>query len=254
MKKRVFFSTVLLTAFAVVAMGFTPAAESARDVVKKSDDNMQGKSSQSEMVMKIVRPGWTREVTMKTWSKGTSMSLILVTAPARDKGTAFLKRKSELWNWQPSIDRVIKMPPSMMMQSWMGSDFTNDDLVKESSIVEDYTHSFMGDTVIDGRPTHIIKLVPKANAAVVWGEIHVYIDKKDYLQLLVRYFDEDKMPVTVMRLSDIKKVDGRLIPTRLEMAPVDDPDKKTIVLYRSIEFDVDINDEFFSLQNLKKLR
>lgn len=254
MGKRAFLFIGLIAALAVVGMGFISTAESARDIVKKSDENMQGKSSHSEIVMKIVRPGWTREVAMKTWSKGTEMSLILITAPARDKGTAFLKRKSELWNWQPSIDRVIKMPPSMMMQSWMGSDFTNDDLVKESSIVNDYTHSFIGDTVIDGRQAHIIKLVPKANAAVVWGKIYLYIDKRDYLQLLVRYFDEEDMPVTVMQLSDIKKMGGRLIPARLEMTPVDDPAKKTVVIYRSIQFDMDIDDDFFSLQNMKKLR
>ena len=115
----------------------------AKEIVRKADQKMQGNSSKAEMVMKIVRPDWTREVGMKAWALSRKNSLILITNPARDKGTAFLKRDKEIWNWQPRIDRVIKLPPSMMMQSWMGSDFTNDDLVKESSITEDYTHKII---------------------------------------------------------------------------------------------------------------
>jgi hypothetical protein len=112
----------------------------AKTIIQRSDEKLKGKTNTAELKMTIVRPSWTREMTMKSWSKGTDYSLILVTAPARDKGTAFLKRDKEIWNWQPTIDRTIKLPPSMMMQSWMGSDFTNDDLVRESSMVEDYTH------------------------------------------------------------------------------------------------------------------
>lgn len=228
--------------------------ESARDIIRKADEKMRGESSQAEMVMQIVRPDWSREIVMKSWSKGTEKSLVLITAPARDKGTAFLKRDRELWNWQPGIDRVVKMPPSMMMQSWMGSDFTNDDLVKESSIVEDYTHRIIGDTTIDGMKAWKIEMLPKENAPVVWGKIHIYIDKKDYLQLLVRYFDEDGEPASTMRLSDIRKMDGRLMPARMEMVPADNKNNRTVIIYRSIDFDVSIDDSFFSIQNMKKLR
>ena len=120
-------------------------AQDAKEIVRHADEKVRGKSSRGELTMKIVRPTWTREMSLKMWSKGTEMALVLVTAPARDKGTASLKRKKEIWNWQPSIDRVIKLPPSMMMQSWMGSDFTNDDLVKESSIVTDYNQKIVND-------------------------------------------------------------------------------------------------------------
>src|SRR5690242_7059429 len=116
-------------------------SQTAKEVIKKMDDKMQGSSNRSVMKMSVIRPEWKREVTMKGWSLGREYSLILITSPARDKGQVFLKRKTEMWNWQPSIDRVVKLPPSMMLQSWMGSDFTNDDLVKQSSIVEDYNHT-----------------------------------------------------------------------------------------------------------------
>jgi len=215
---------------------------------------MQGNSSRSEMVMKIVRPDWSREVTMKGWALGREYSLILITAPARDKGTAFLKRGNEIWNWQPSIDRVVKLPPSMMMQSWMGSDFTNDDLVKESSVVNDYEHTLMGDTVVGDRDCYKIEMIPKEEAAVVWGRVEAYISKEDYLQMLFKYYDEDEILVNTMYMSEIKEIGGRIIPTVLEMVPAEDPGHKTLIIYRNIEFEIPIKDDFFSIQNTKRVR
>jgi outer membrane lipoprotein-sorting protein len=206
------------------------------------------------MTMTIVRPDWKREITMKGWSLGRDYSLILITAPARDKGQAFLKRDNEMWNWQPSIDRVVKLPPSMMMQSWMGSDFKNDDLVKESSIVRDYDHYLRGDSTINGKKVFKIELVPKPQAAVVWGKIVSFIDKEEYNQMLVRYYDEDDILVNTMVLSNVKMMGGKLIPTKLEMIPADNPKQKTVVDYLEMEFDIDIKQDFFSLQNMKHIR
>jgi hypothetical protein len=115
----------------------------AKDIVKKADDNMRGKTSQADITIKIIRPTWSREMNMKAWTKGDDYSMILVTSPAKEKGTVFLKRIKEVWNWIPSIERNIKLPPSMMSQSWMGTDFTNDDLVKEASSVSDYDHKLL---------------------------------------------------------------------------------------------------------------
>jgi len=229
-------------------------AQTAKEIIKKVDDKMQGNSNRSVMKMTIVRPDWKREVTMKGWALGRKFSLILITSPARDKGQAFLKRDNEMWNWQPSIDRVVKLPPSMMLQSWMGSDFTNDDLVKESSVVDDYTHTFRKDTVIDGRQAYQIEMIPKPEAAVVWGKVIVFVDKKELNQLLVRYFDEDGALVNTMVLSDIKPIGGRVLPCRLEMIPFDNPKQKTVMEYLELEFDLDIKEDFFSMQNMKRVR
>ncbi len=226
----------------------------AKEIIRRADQKMQGNSSRSEMVMKIVRPDWSREVTMKGWALGREYSLILITAPARDKGTAFLKRDKEIWNWQPSIDRVVKLPPSMMMQSWMGSDFTNDDLVKESSVVNDYEHTLMGDTVVGDRDCYKIEMIPKEEAAVVWGRVEAYISKEDYLQMLFKYYDEDEILVNTMYMSEIKEIGGRIIPTVLEMVPAEDPGHKTLIIYRNIEFEIPIKDDFFSIQNTKRVR
>jgi len=229
-------------------------AQTAKEIIKKVDDKMQGNSNRSVMKMTIVRPDWKREVTMKGWALGRKFSLILITSPARDKGQAFLKRDNEMWNWQPSIDRVVKLPPSMMLQSWMGSDFTNDDLVKESSVVDDYTHTFRKDTVIDGRQAYQIEMIPKPEAAVVWGKVIVFVDKEELNQLLVRYFDEDGALVNTMVLSDIKPIGGRVLPCRLEMIPFDNPKQKTVMEYLELEFDLDIKEDFFSMQNMKRVR
>lgn len=238
----------------LIIISFTASAQSALEIVKKSDEKMQGNSNTSEMKMSIIRPDWKRDITMKGWSLGNEYSLILITGPARDKGQAFLKRKNEMWNWQPSIDRVIKLPPSMMMQSWMGSDFTNDDLVKESSIVEDYTHELKGDSVIQGRAVYKIEMTAKPDAPVVWGKVVAYIDKKEYNQLLVKYYDEDDELVNTLILSDIKEIGGRVLPTKLEMIPADHPKQKTVIEYQNLEFDVGLKEDFFSLQNMKRVR
>jgi len=226
----------------------------ATEIIKQADKKMQGESNEAVMTMTIQRPDWSREIDLKSWSVGTKNSLILITAPARDEGTAFLKRGKEIWNWQPRIDRVIKLPPSMMMQSWMGSDFTNDDLVKESSVVNDYEHFYEKDTTIRGYLCWKIRMKPKPEAAVVWGHVDVYIEKKDYLELLILYFDEDGYLVNTMELSDIQEMGGRVIPTRLEMVPADEPDHKTIIKYHQMKFDIPINDSFFSLQNMKRVK
>lgn len=235
-------------------LSITVSGQTAKEIIQRVDEKVRGTSNKSEMKMTIVRPDWKREVTMKGWSLGTEYSLILITAPARDKGQAFLKRDNEMWNWQPSIDRVVKLPPSMMLQSWMGSDFTNDDLVKESSIVNDYTHSLDQDSVINGQSVYKIILTPKPNAPVVWGKVVCYIEKKELNQLLVKYFDEDNYLVNTMVLSEIKEMGGRRLPSKLEMIPADNPRQRTIIEYVSQEFNIGLEESFFSMQNMKRVR
>ncbi len=229
-------------------------AQDASEIIKKVDQKMRGNSSSSNMTMKIIRPDWSREISMKGWSLGTDFSLILITAPARDQGTAFLKRDKELWNWQPTIDRVIKLPPSMMTQSWMGSDFTNDDLVKESSIVNDYNHFIRGDSIITGRDAWKIELIPKEGAPVVWGRILIYVSKADYIELLIKYYDEDDFLINTMILSDIREMGGRVIPARMDMVPAENPEHRTVIHYKDIQFDIGISEDFFSIKEMKLIR
>jgi len=242
---------VVMLLFALTTSSFT---QTAKEVIAKSDKVLRGNSSKSEMTIQIVRPSWEREMTLKSWSKGDDLSVVLITGPAKDKGTVFLKRHKEVWNWVPAIERTIKLPPSMMSQSWMGTDFTNDDLVNEFSIVEDYTHSFQGEEIIEGRTCWIIDMVPKPDAAVVWGKVRVWVDQKDYLQLKVENYDEDEYLINSMLASDIKNMGGRMMASKLVMIPEDEPGNKTIMIYKDIEFDVAIDDDFFSTNNMKRLQ
>ena len=226
----------------------------ARSIVKKAEDKLLGESSKGELSMTIVRPGWERTISLKTWSKGRDYSMTLVTAPARDEGTVFLKRKKEIYNWVPSIERTVKLPPSMMMQSWMGSDFTNDDLVEESSLVTDYEHQLLGDTNLHDRVCWKLKLTPKPEAAVVWDKLILHISQKEYLQLRTEFYDENGDLVKTLEGFNIKDLGGRRLPSKMVMTPVDEEGKKTILEYQSLNFEPDIPDGFFTTQNMKRLR
>lgn len=247
-----FFAVFLLSdTFFVKAQQNLP---SAKKIVKKADEKMRGETLQSEMTMKIVRPKWSRTVTMKMWAKDPDYSLILITAPAKEKGQVFLKRKTEMWNWVPSIERMIKIPPSMMTQSWMGSDFTNDDLLQQSSIVNDYTHTLIDSETIQQLECYKIKLIPKPDAPVVWGKIIMWISKKKYHLLKTKYYDEDGYLVNIETMTNIKIMDNREIPTKMEITPVDEKGHKTIIEIKSILFNKSISDDFFSQQNMKRVR
>lgn len=239
----------------IIAIYFSAVlqAQTAKEIVQKADDKLRGTTSQVELTIRTVRPKWTRSMDVKAWIKGSDYSLILIQSPPRDRGIAFLRRKKEVWNWMPVLERTIKLPPSMMNQSWMGTDFTNDDLVKESSIVNDYKHSIIGDTTIDGRGCYLIQMIPKPEAAVVWGKLIVCIDKKDFLELHTRFFDEEGKLINIMNAYDIKMMDNRLIPTRFEMIPVGKKNQKTEMIYRAIQYNRPIDDGFFTVEKMKEV-
>ena len=245
--------SILLTLL-IVIIAQELSAESAKEIVKKADELIRAKSSYTEMTMSVIKPSWSREMEMKIWALEPDHSLVLITAPAKDAGTVTLKREKEVWNWVPSVHRVIKVPPSMMMQSWMGSDFTNDDLVRQSSIVEDYIHSIIGEEEMDGYDCFKIQMIPKPDAGVVWGKIIIWISKEGYLQLKADHFDEDMVLIKTMVGSKIKKMGGRTIPAHWEMIPHDDPGQKTVMEYTDMEFNIKIDESFFSQQNMKRVR
>jgi outer membrane lipoprotein-sorting protein len=247
---------LILILFAFQAYNFLFSQQlTATEIVRKADEKFNGeKSGESTMVMTIVRPTWERSVEFKSWSMGRENSLTLITAPAKDKGQTFLKRGQEMWNWNPSINRLIKLPPSMMSQGWMGSDYTNDDILKESSLVNDYTHQIVGEELIAGRLCYKIKMVAKEGAAVVWGHQFRWIDKKDLLVLKTELYDEDGSLVRTEIGSEIKMMDGRVIPTMLELLPSDEKGNKTIVIIKDIRFNIPIEESFFSQQNMKRVR
>ena len=246
---------LVLTILMLASMQLTFAQGlSAKEIIRKADDKNRGLSSQGIMTMTVIRPDWTRTVTMKTWSKSREYSLVLITAPAKDKGQVFLKIKTEMWNWVPSIDKTIKIPPSMMLQSWMGSDFTNDDLVKQSSIVVDYTHKLLDREKVRDMDCYKIELTPLPDAPVVWGKVIMWVTVSGYDVWMAEYYDEDNKLVNVSNNYDIRRMGDREIPTRLEMIPVNKKGQKTVMHIDEMKFNTGIDESFFSQQNMKKIK
>ncbi len=253
MNKTIEMRVLVVFLFFCANSGFL-IGQSALEIVKKSDEKFRGLSSFSVLKMQIKRSDWSREMKMKAWSKGEDETLILITGPKRDQGITFLKKKNEMWNWQPTIQRVIKMPPSMMMQSWMGSDFTNDDLARQSSIVNDYVHRISGEEKVEGKSCYILELKPKEDAPVVWGRVKMWISKNDYLQLKTEFYDEDDFLINTVFSSNIKEIGGRVLPTVMKLVPADQPKNSTILEYEQLEFGVNFKPDFFSVKNMKVIR
>ena len=241
--------TVIIALF-FISLGIY--AQTATEIVKKSTEKMQGENHYAEMTMKIVRPAWSRSISMKMCSMGEDYSLALITSPAKDKGQAFLMVDNEMWTWNPTIRSIIKIGPSMMSQGWMGSDYSNDELLNKKSIIEDYTHKIIGTETLSGKECHKIECTPKENSAIVWGKQILWISKDNSLQLKAEYYDEDNYLIKTDIASDIKIMDGREIPTRFEIIPEDDPDNKTIIIMNKIIFNITVDKSFFSQQNMKK--
>lgn len=238
----------------LLTYAFSATSQTATEIVQKAEEKFRGSTSIVALKMEIIRPTWKRTLELKAWMKGDDYALLLITAPVKEKGIVYLKRKNEVWNWIPALERNIKLPPSMMSESWMGTDFTNDDLVKESSTLVDYSHRFMADTVVDGRSCYQILMTPKKEASVVWGCVTLCIDKKDLLELYSRFYDEDNYLVHTVHAYDYRTMDGRLLPTRFELIPTEKPGHKTVMIYQSVLFNRPMEEGFFTTQNMSNIR
>lgn len=230
------------------------SAQTASEIIEQMEEVMQGESSYAEMTMTIERPRYTRDVSMKAWALGDEYSLILITSPARDEGTTYLKRENEIWNYVPTIDRTLKMPPSMMSQSWMGSDFTNDDLVRETTLQEDYDHSILREQEYEGRDVWVLELIPRPNTPIVWGKVLIWVDKEHFILLREEKYDQSDELANTVGFSNITEMDGRVFPAKMIMIPADEPDHRTIMEYEELDFNIDIDPSFFTRQSMRRVR
>ncbi len=229
-------------------------AQDATAIVDHVDQLLRGASSRGAVRMEIVTRQWSRTLDLRIWSLGTDYGLVRVEAPAREAGTATLKAKDEVWNYLPRVDRTIKIPPSLMQGAWMGSHFTNDDLVKESRLVVDYEIRTAFSGTRDGTAVWEFRLDPKPEAPVVWGRIELVVRQADTMPTVARYYDDAGHLSRTMTYDAYRRFGGRLVPARLTVEPAGKPDEHTIVTYRDLAFDVGLDRGFFSLQNLRRTR
>lgn len=243
--------------FAPLALLFSLSAQGqdATEIVRKADAKFNGeRSNYSEMNMTIIRPKYQRNVSFKGWATKDGKALTVISAPAKEKGQSFLKSGNNLWSWNPTIQRLIKLPASMMSQGWMGSDFTNDDILKESSLVKDYKHKLLGEETVQGIRCYKIELTPLENTAVVWGKLMLWISTDEYLEMKSAFYDEEEYLVKTHLSSVIKSFDNRRLPSVIEIIPADEPGNKTKVTITAMRFNESYADDFFTQQNMKRIK
>jgi len=238
----------LLFAAPVQAEPFT-----ARDLIIKAMDHWRGLSSYSEMTMTIHRPDWERSMTMESWNKGDKMSLVRVIAPARDAGNATLLNDSNMWTFSPRVNRVIKVPSSMMSQSWMGSDFSNRDIAKSTDIIDQYDHELTSAVEREGHVYYTVTSTPHEEAAVVWGK-EVLTIRDDYVLMEEEFWDQDGVLVKSLQTLEVAEMGGRPVARVMRMGKIETPDEWTQLTAVSIEFDLDLPNSLFTLSNLRNPR
>jgi hypothetical protein len=233
-----------------------PATPAARELAEQVEHTFRGESAflDATMTVKSPRLPEPRRVRFQSWDdRGGKRSFIRVLEPAKDRGSAFLKLHPNLWSWVPRVERTIRIPPSMMLQSWMGSDFTNDDLVRESSAIDDYDHRWLGvDPSHQGARAFVIEYRPRENAPVVWGRIVAWIDPVRLAPLRQEFFDEAGVKLRVMTLGDFREVGNRSYPHRWTMVPLDKPGHETSIAVNAVRFDEKLDDEIFTQRNLTR--
>ena len=223
------------------------------EMVEKVDDLLRGKSNVMTMQMIVTTPDWTRENTMKSWSVGTDKAFVKILSPAKDKDTRFLKLEYNLWMYIPKVEKVIKIPPVMMMESFMGSDFSYDDLVKESSMVEDYVPHLVGRDTLEQEENYVLELVPKPEAPVVYDRLKLWVRAKDLIPTREEFYNEKKELIKVMIFGDVKKMGDRFIPTYWEMTNLKKKNHKTIIKIQEAQFNIEIKPSIFTRRNLSRI-
>jgi outer membrane lipoprotein-sorting protein len=251
MIKKTIYSLVILVWAASLGPLARLNAKDARQLVEDSFNYVRGKASISTVNMIIHRPDWQRKMKIKAWTRGQKDSLFYIDAPPKDHGNGTLKKGRQMWMFNPKVNRVIKVPPSMMAQSWMGSDFSNNDLAKSDSLLSDYTHAIIGTETHDGLTVYVIKSMPKPDAPVIWGMQRLKV-RQDLIWLSQEFFDEELQPVKSMTTLEIQMLGGRRFPKVWRMQKSDEIDEFTQLSYESLVFRPNLSDSIFTLANLRK--
>ena len=245
---KLFIALVLLTSASVHAQEID-----AKQLVNEAMDHWRGLTSYSEITMTIHRPDWERKMTMRAWSQGDKLSLVRVTGPKKDAGNGTLLNDKNMWTFSPKVNRIIKVPSSMMSQSWMGSDFSNKDISKSTDIIDQYDHELTRKEERDGHEIFTITSIPHEEAAVVWGK-EVLTIRDDFVLLEQQYWDQDDRLVKSMKTLQVEEMGGRAVATIMRMGKQETPDEWTEITTGAIEFNLDLPANIFTLSNLRNPR
>ena len=241
--------------FLFMISGLVQADEpNALAILKKVEQKLVSSTMYAELEITIQRPRWTKKMALHTWSKGKNFAAAYISSPEKDKGTIYMKNGNNVYNYLPKIRKTIKLPATMLNQSWMGTDLSADDLVKLTKLAKDYHAKVIGSQMVSGRVCHVIELLPKPEANVLWGKLVLYIDKIEYIQLKTVFYDEDLSAVNTRIGSQLKMFDGRKLASKLVMIPTHKSGHQTTVVYSKIIFNNGISDSFFSKENIAEIK
>lgn len=246
-KLSFFVLSLFLTQYVFAAATLHPS-----EIVRSGEEKMRGDSTQVLMTMKIIHTDYQRELSLRSWTLGKKKSLVEILKPVKEIGVTSLRVSSEMWNYLPKTDQVIRVPSSMMLQSWMGSDFTNDDLMKMSSLNTDYTHELKEKKKVNGEEIYVISCIPKKDAPVVWGKVYYWARVSDNLPVKEEFFDDKGKKVRTLSLSGFKQMDDRVIPTILKIEKEDNPNESTTVTYEKILYNRAVSDSLFDKDSIRR--
>ena len=244
---------ILGVVFMALCLPTQVMANQATEILSKAVENWRGTSSVGEMTMVIHRPAWQHSMSMKAWTQGDDLSLVLVTAPAKNTGNSSLINDKEMWSYAPKINRVLKIPSSMMEQSWMGSDFSNKDISRATDILKYYTHTLLSTQEQDDHTVYLIESIPHEDSPIVWGKEMLLI-RDDYVLLSQEYYDQSMVLVKIMTTTEIATMGGRVMGKTIRMNSVDKPNEWTQITTNTIKFNVEIPASTFTLSNLRNPR
>lgn len=247
---------ILFFLAALIAHGAQPRPqndEEAKKMVAKGESAMRGESTETVINMKIVRPSFTRELKLRAWTWHDNHALVEILQPSKEEGVVSLRNGNQMWNYLPKTDQVVRVPTSLMLQSWMGSDFTNDDLMKASSLVRDYHHKILKRLVLKGEKVVMIECLPKPNAPVVWGKVLYWARESDALPVQQKFYDDRDKWVRTLTFSHLKRMDDRVVPTVIRVTKADEPKEFTIVQYQKVLYDRKIDKSVFDREEVRQI-
>lgn len=223
------------------------ADRDAKSLIDEMEALYRGESSKATLTMKVETPQYSRTMQMESSSVGQQDAFIRILSPKKDRGISTLKLDKEMWNFFPKINKVIKVPPSMMMGSWMGSDFTNDDLVKQTTLTQEYDLQ-LTETLTE----YNITLLPREQTVTVWGRIDYIVNKEHLVPVNQNFYDDEGIMIRKMVFSELKDFGGRIMPSVMEMIPLNKEGHRTVIIYDNLEFDpADVDESTFTLRHLK---
>ncbi|MGE0634337.1 MAG: outer membrane lipoprotein-sorting protein [Pseudobdellovibrionaceae bacterium] len=246
------FAIKTLGAVVVLSSVAFAADDKALELIRKLEKNSRGETFSGDLAMTVTQRGQTRKMGIRFWSRGREDALIRILEPARDKGTGNLRIKTDLWQYLPRVNKTIKVPSSMLFQSWMGSDFSNDDLMKSSSLERDYDHKFIAEEKVGNQMAAKIESIPKKDAKIVWGKVILWVSPKEGALVQQEFYTEAGKLVKKLRGSDPKTFGAYTIPTKLEMQDLSREQSTTEIIYSKVEFDKKLPDSMFTVKELEK--